>query len=42
MNTAQMIAFLVRRVGSHGGGLQRAKRLATFPIDRAEAGAWSF
>ena len=32
MNTAQMISFLLRRVGSHGSGLQRVKRLATFPF----------
>jgi hypothetical protein len=32
MNTAQMISFILRRVGSHGNGLQRAKRLAAFPV----------
>ena len=32
MNTAQMLTFLMRRVGSHGAALQRAKRLATFPV----------
>jgi len=32
MNTAQTISFLLRRVGSHGSGLQRVKRLATFPF----------
>ena len=31
MNTAQVVAFLVRRVGSHGSGLERARRLAAFP-----------
>jgi hypothetical protein len=30
-NTAQVIAFLVRRVGGHGSGLDRARRLAGFP-----------
>ena len=32
MNTAQVIALMMRRIGSHGTGLQRAKRLATFPV----------
>jgi hypothetical protein len=32
MNTAQMLTFLMRRVGSHGAALERAKRLATFPV----------
>ena len=32
MNTAQMIAFLLRRIGSHGGGVARAKRLLSFPV----------
>ena len=32
MSTAQMVAFLVRRVSSHGSGLQRLKRLAQFPL----------
>jgi hypothetical protein len=32
MNTAQTISFLLRRVGSHGSGLQRVKRLAAFPF----------
>ena len=32
MNTAQLIAFFMRRVGSHGSAAQRAKRLATFPL----------
>ena len=32
MNTAQLIAFFMRRVGSHGSPAQRAKRLATFPL----------
>src|SRR3954462_14295758 len=31
MNTAQMAAFLLRRVGGHGSGLSRARRLAGFP-----------
>jgi HD-GYP domain-containing protein (c-di-GMP phosphodiesterase class II) len=31
MNTPRMIAFLLRRIGSHGSGVQRAKRLALFP-----------
>src|SRR4051794_21178481 len=31
MSTPRMIAFLLRRVGSHGSGVQRAKRLALFP-----------
>src|SRR3954451_8244025 len=31
MNTAQLAAFLVRRVGGHGTGLARARRLAGFP-----------
>ena len=31
MNTAQVVAFIVRRVISHGGGLDRARRLAEFP-----------
>jgi HD-GYP domain-containing protein (c-di-GMP phosphodiesterase class II) len=31
MNTAQMAAFLVRRVGGHGSGLSRARRLVGFP-----------
>jgi HD-GYP domain-containing protein (c-di-GMP phosphodiesterase class II) len=31
MNTAQMLATLVRRVGGHGTPLERAKRVATFP-----------
>ncbi|HKE66573.1 MAG TPA: HD domain-containing phosphohydrolase [Micromonosporaceae bacterium] len=32
MNTAQAIALLLRRVGSHGSGMDRARRLAAFPI----------
>ena len=32
MNTAQTIAFLVRRMASHGSAGQRAKRLVTFPL----------
>jgi HD-GYP domain-containing protein (c-di-GMP phosphodiesterase class II) len=32
MSTARMVSFLVRRVGSHGSGVARAKRLAAFPV----------
>ena len=32
MNTAQVISLMMRRIGSHGTGLQRVKRLATFPV----------
>lgn len=32
MSTAGMIAFLVRRLGSHGSGMARARRLAAFPM----------
>ena len=32
MSTAQMISFILRRVGSHGSGVARAKRLAAFPV----------
>ncbi len=32
MNTAQTVAFLLRRVGSHGSGVQRIRRLAAFPL----------
>ena len=32
MNTAQTIAFFVRRMASHGSAGQRAKRLVTFPL----------
>src|SRR3954468_5690765 len=31
MTTAQTAAFVIRRVGGHGGGLSRARRLAGFP-----------
>jgi hypothetical protein len=31
-NTAQIISFIVRRVGSHGSGAARARRLAAFPV----------
>jgi HD-GYP domain-containing protein (c-di-GMP phosphodiesterase class II) len=31
MNTAQVASFLLRRVGGHGSGLDRARRLAGFP-----------
>jgi HD-GYP domain-containing protein (c-di-GMP phosphodiesterase class II)/DNA-binding CsgD family transcriptional regulator len=32
MTTAQMAAFVLRRVGGHGSGLSRARRLAGFPV----------
>ena len=32
MNTAQMLAFLLRKVGSHGPAMERARRLAAFPL----------
>src|SRR4249920_3023 len=32
MNTAQVISLMMRRVSSHGTGVQRVKRLATFPV----------
>ena len=32
MNTAQIIAFFLRRIGSDGTGVERARRLATFPV----------
>jgi HD-GYP domain-containing protein (c-di-GMP phosphodiesterase class II) len=32
MSTAGVIAFLVRRLSSHGSAMARARRLATFPI----------
>jgi hypothetical protein len=32
MSTVRTISFLLRRVGSHGGGVARAKRLAAFPV----------
>jgi HD-GYP domain-containing protein (c-di-GMP phosphodiesterase class II) len=32
MNTARVISFVLRRIGSHGSGLQRARRLAAFPV----------
>lgn len=32
MSTVRMISFILRRVGSHGSGLQRVKRLAAFPV----------
>jgi HD-GYP domain-containing protein (c-di-GMP phosphodiesterase class II) len=31
MSSAQAISFILRRVGSHGGGIDRARRLAAFP-----------
>jgi len=32
MGTAQTISLLLRRIGSHGGGVARAKRVAAFPV----------
>ena len=32
MDTAQMVAFLLRRIASHGTGLERARRVATLPV----------
>ena len=32
MSTARMISFILRRVGSHGSGVARARRLAAFPV----------
>jgi hypothetical protein len=32
MSNAQMISFLLRRIGSHGSTTARARRLATFPV----------
>ena len=32
MSTAGVIAFLVRRLGSHGSAMARARRLAAFPV----------
>ncbi len=32
MSTARMVSFLLRRVGSHGNGVARARRLAAFPV----------
>jgi HD-GYP domain-containing protein (c-di-GMP phosphodiesterase class II) len=32
MSTARMISFILRRVGSHGSGVARARRLAAFPL----------
>jgi HD-GYP domain-containing protein (c-di-GMP phosphodiesterase class II) len=31
-STAGMMAFMLRRVGSHGSAMSRARRLATFPL----------
>ena len=31
-NTAQIVSFIFRRVGSHGNGMARARRLAAFPV----------
>ena len=31
-STAQIVSFIVRRVGSHGSGAARARRLAAFPV----------
>ncbi len=33
MNTAQVIAFFFRRIGSGSSGRERARRLAAFPVD---------
>ena len=32
MSTARMVFFMLRRVGSHGSGMARARRLAAFPV----------
>src|SRR5271169_5669031 len=32
MSTARVVAFMLRRVGSHGSGVARARRLAAFPV----------
>ena len=32
MSTARIVSFLLRRVGSHGSAMARAKRLAAFPM----------
>ena len=32
MSTARMVSLLLRRVGSHGSGVARARRLAAFPV----------
>ena len=32
MSTARMVSFLLRRIGSHGSGIARARRLAAFPV----------
>jgi hypothetical protein len=32
MSTARMVSFILRRVGSHGSGVARARRLAAFPV----------
>ncbi len=32
MSTAQTISFLLRRIGSYGSGVERAKRIAAFPV----------
>jgi len=32
MSTARVVAFILRRVGSHGSGVARARRLAAFPV----------
>ena len=32
MNTAQLIGFFMRRIGSHGSVAERARRLVTFPV----------
>ncbi len=32
MSTARTVMFILKRIGSHGGGLCRARRLAAFPV----------
>jgi HD domain len=32
MSTSQTISFLLRRIASHGSGVERAKRVAAFPV----------
>jgi hypothetical protein len=36
MSTARKISVVLRRLGAHGSGASRAKRLATFPGHRCE------
>jgi hypothetical protein len=40
MSTAQTISFLLRRIGSHGSGVERAKRVAAFPVAQKRLGAF--